>query len=109
MAEVRNDEYLDYEGVEKFWDRIKRRYDGKLDSVVNRDDSIRVTNKREISVNISPAEDNTLQLKTKAGERGLYVPAVKKLHKLTFGAGQAFVYDGSEDVTVPVYQGEIEE
>lgn len=26
-------------------------------------------------------------------------------HKLTFGAGQAYVYDGSEDVTVPVYTG----
>lgn len=26
-------------------------------------------------------------------------------HKLTFGAGQEFVYDGSEDVTVPVYTG----
>lgn len=28
-------------------------------------------------------------------------------HKLTFGAGGAFVYDGSEDVTVPVYTGSI--
>lgn len=28
-------------------------------------------------------------------------------HKLTFGAGGAFVYDGSEDVTIPVYTGEI--
>lgn len=27
------------------------------------------------------------------------------LHKLTFGANQEFVYDGSEDVTVPVYMG----
>lgn len=26
-------------------------------------------------------------------------------HKLTFGAGQLYVYDGSEDVTVPVYTG----
>lgn len=31
--------------------------------------------------------------------------AKKVSHKLTFGAGQAFVYDGSEDVTVPVYTG----
>lgn len=30
-----------------------------------------------------------------------------KLHKLTFGAGQEYVYDGSEDVTVPVYMGAI--
>ena len=29
------------------------------------------------------------------------------LHKLTFGADQAYVYDGSQDVTVPVYLGTI--
>lgn len=26
-------------------------------------------------------------------------------HKLTFGAGQEYVFDGSADVTVPVYTG----
>ena len=26
-------------------------------------------------------------------------------HKLTFGAGEQYVFDGSEDVTVPVYTG----
>ena len=26
-------------------------------------------------------------------------------HKLTFGAGQAYTYDGSADVIVPVYTG----
>jgi len=31
-----------------------------------------------------------------------------KLHKLTFGAGQEYVYDGSEDVTVPVYLGNVD-
>ena len=29
-------------------------------------------------------------------------------HKLTFGADQEYVFDGSEDVTVPVYMGELE-
>lgn len=28
-------------------------------------------------------------------------------HKLTFGAGGAYVFDGSADVTVPVYTGGI--
>lgn len=28
-------------------------------------------------------------------------------HRLTFGAGGAYVFDGSADVTVPVYTGEI--
>ena len=31
------------------------------------------------------------------------------MHKLTFGAGQTYVYDGSEDVTVPVYLGVIDD
>ena len=29
-----------------------------------------------------------------------------KMHKLTFGANQQYVYDGSKDVTVPVYMGQ---
>lgn len=28
-------------------------------------------------------------------------------HKLTFGAGEAYVFDGSADVTVPVYTGTV--
>jgi hypothetical protein len=28
-------------------------------------------------------------------------------HKLTFGAGNTYIYDGSEDITVPVYRGTI--
>lgn len=35
------------------------------------------------------------------------IEAKKLQHKLTFGAGQAYVFDGSEDVTVPVYAGAI--
>lgn len=30
-------------------------------------------------------------------------------HKLTFGAGQVYQYDGSADVTVPVYTGDYED
>jgi hypothetical protein len=26
-------------------------------------------------------------------------------HKLTFGAGEVYVYDGSQDITVPVFTG----
>ena len=32
---------------------------------------------------------------------------VKLKHKLTFGAREEFIFDGSEDVTVPVYNGTI--
>ena len=31
--------------------------------------------------------------------------AKKVAHKLTFGNGEAYQFDGSEDVTVPVYTG----
>lgn len=31
------------------------------------------------------------------------------LHTLTFGDGGQYVYDGSEDVTVPVYTGEYDQ
>ena len=34
------------------------------------------------------------------------IEAAKVKHKLTFGANGAFQFDGSEDVTVPVYTGE---
>ena len=33
------------------------------------------------------------------------ITAAKVAHKLTFGNGQAYQYDGSESVTVPVYTG----
>lgn len=35
------------------------------------------------------------------------ITAAKVAHKLTFGAGAVYTFDGSEDVTVPVYTGGI--
>ena len=64
-------------------------------------ESIVITDGYELVIKLSPKEDNILQLLTTAGEEGLYVP---KMHKLTFGS---FEYDGSEDVTVPVYDGSV--
>lgn len=57
---------------------------------------------------VSEASDNILTVKTGDGVEGLYVPPRPALHKLTFGAGKVYEYDGSEDVTVPVYTGETE-
>ena len=34
------------------------------------------------------------------------IEAAKVKHKLTFGNGGVYQYDGSEDVTVPVYTGD---
>ena len=91
--------FLDYSGVEALWNKIRKRYDKKLDSVTNHDASIEVTNDREISVKVSSSEGNLLVV-----DQGLYVSA-PVLHKLTFGAGEEYVYDGTKDVTVPVYDG----
>ena len=102
--------FLDSVGLKYLWEKIKKRYDSKLDSVVGKDNSITVQDSRRIGVKISKATGNTLQLKNKQGEEGLYVPTPPTNHKLTFGvAEKQYVYDGSKDVTVPVYTGDINE
>ena len=99
MADIKR--YLDYSGTDELWKRIVKLCDKKLESVTNLDDSILVEDKRKIAVRISESEDNILKIKP---GQGLFVPAHKN-HKLTFGADKEYIYDGSEDVNVPVYQG----
>jgi len=100
------EKYLDYSGTDLLWRKIIKLLNKKIDSVTNSDDSIQITNNREIAVKISQSEDNLLQLKP---GQGLYVKAPDKMHKLTFGSDKNYVYDGSEDVTVPVYGGKYDE
>lgn len=102
MAEVKH--YLDYEGTDELWRRIVKLCNKKLDSVENLDDSIKVVNKKKIAVKISNTEDNMLELQE---GKGLYVKP-STMHTLTFGADEEYKYDGSKDVIVPVYMGEIE-
>ena len=98
------DTYLNYAGTDLLWKKIVKLIDKKV-KVVNSDDSIRVTDNNKIAVRISASEGNMLQLKP--GE-GLYVSDTSvKLKKLKFGADQVYEYDGTEEVTVPVYTGEI--
>ena len=99
-----NSGWLDYSGAEILWKKICRRFDKKIDSVANHDESIKVKDGREISVKISAAEKNKLSLNEEKGKEGLYVSPSKKL---IFGANQEFVYDGTEEVIIPVYMGEI--
>lgn len=99
-----NSGWLDYSGAEILWKKICRRYDKKIDSVANHDESIKVKDGREISVKISAAEKNKLSLNKEKGKEGLYVPPQSKL---IFGSDKKYVYDGTEDITVPVYKGEI--
>ena len=96
------DKYLNGSDVELLWRKIKKLID--KNTVTNADDSI-VVDDGKIAVKISASENNLLELKP--GE-GLYVASTPgKMHKLTFGVGdKSYTYDGSEDVTVPVYTGE---
>lgn len=64
--------FLSAPGVGHLWEKIRERFDSKLDSVVAADHSIIVTNNNQIAVAISDEADNALQLKT-TGNRGLYV------------------------------------
>ena len=101
----RIDRWLDYVGLELLWSRIKKRYDKKLDSVESHDSSVSVISNNKIAVNISSTANNALEVK----QDGIYVNATPVLHKLTFGAKEEYTYDGSKDVTVPVYDGTINE
>lgn len=93
--------YVSYDKLERFWQRITQRYDKKLDSVTNSDDTVEVLYGREIAVKVSPKKGNLLKV-----EKGKGL-VVDPLHTLTFGSDQNYTYDGSEDVTVPVYQGSV--
>ena len=95
------EKYLDYSGTDLLWRKILKLINKKQDRIVAKDDSILISNDK-ISVNISESENNLLTLIP--GE-GLYAQAPSKMHKLIFGAGGEYVYDGSEDITVPVYDG----
>ena len=103
---INNKKFISSTGVGHLWARIRERYDGKLDNVTAANNSIAVTDLKNIAVNISGEEDNQLMVKP-GDDGGLYV-GKPVLHKLTFGSDQNYVYDGTEDVTVPVYTGEYE-
>ena len=93
------EKYLNYSGTDLLWRKILKLLNKKIESIENSDESIKITDKNKIAVNISASETNNLSLV----RDGLYVS--NKMHTLTFGAHQQFVYDGSEDVTVPEYDG----
>lgn len=100
MANEEDKRYLSKENAKYLWDKLVQRFDKKLDSVTNKDNSIDVDEGRKIGVRVSNANDNVLQV----NNDGLHAP---KNHKLVFGAGQQYEYDGSQDIVVPVYTGDV--
>ena len=69
---IETKKFLNSTGVGHLWDKIKERYDSKLDNVQASDDSIVITGNNGIGVQLSSEADNRLQLKT-TGNKGLYV------------------------------------
>ena len=72
---IENKKFLNSTGVGRLWEKIRERYDSKLDEVVASDDSVLVTGGNSDGVQVSAAAGNQLQVKTTAGEKGLFVPA----------------------------------
>jgi len=95
--------FATYEAIERLWLRITQRYDKKLDSVTNKDETVEVNSGREIAVRVSSKKDNLLKVDP---DKGLLVD---KMHTLTFGSDKNYTYDGTEDVTVPVYKGDYDQ
>ena len=72
---IETKKFLNSAGVGHLWEKIKDRYDSKLDNVQASDDSIVVTGVNGIGVQVSSEADNRLQLKT-TGNKGLYVAPI---------------------------------
>jgi len=72
---IETKKFLNSAGVGHLWEKIKDRYDSKLDNVQASDDSIVVTGVNGIGVQVSAEADNRLQLKT-TGNKGLYVAPI---------------------------------
>lgn len=110
MSET-NREYFSESGLQRFWRYLKQILDRKIESVSGKDNSINVVDKRKVGVKISPARGNTLKINNFPGEEGLYAESTigRLEHKLVFGADREYVFDGTRDITIPVYMGEITE
>ena len=72
LETLENRKFLNSVGVGRLWEKIRDRYDSKLDNVVAADASVTVTDNNKVGVQISAEEGNLLQLKT-TGNKGLYV------------------------------------
>ncbi len=72
---IETKKFLNSAGVGHLWEKIRDRYDSKLDNVTAGNDAVSVANNNQISVVVSAESDNRLQIKT-TGNKGLYVAPV---------------------------------
>ena len=91
FSPIENKKFLNSTGVGHLWEKIRERYDSKLDNVVAGDDSVVVTGNNGVGVQISSESGNALQLKT-TGNKGLYVapPAAADTYSVVRNTSQDY-------------------
>ena len=109
MAEIRRNVRIFLKnGLEENWEKITDFIPGKGEMIIYNVDENHSTPRIKIGdgihlpkdlpfINANPFEDFDVN----------NITAKRVEHKLTFGAGQEYQYDGSADITVPVYTGKI--
>lgn len=121
FSAINQKKFLNATGVGHLWEKIRDRYDSKLDAVTASDDSIAITGNNSVGVRISSEAGNMLQLKT-TGNKGLYVSpsasadtytitklgtpetgyaASYKLQKYVGGTGTAQDVSGAAVINIP--------
>jgi hypothetical protein len=65
--------FLGSDGVGRLWTKIRDRFDGKLDEVLAKDNSIAIQDGNKVGVKISPKTGNQIQLLNTSGEEGLFI------------------------------------
>ena len=107
MAEIkRNVRIFLKNGLEENWEKINDFIPGKGEMIIYNADSTHPAPRIKVGdgihlpkelpfINANPYEDFDID----------NIVAKRVEHKLTFGAGQEYQYDGAADITIPVYTG----
>ena len=74
-----NKKFLDSTGIRYLWDKIKERYDNKIDNIVAEDSSVEIINNNRVHVKLSDAEGNILQV---IPEEGLYATVLSDRYEI---------------------------
>lgn len=92
-------------GKEESWDKVDDFIPGKGEPIVYNVDESHAYTRLKFGDGIHLPRDLPFTNGNIDGIDLDNIVAKRVEHKLTFGAGQTYQYDGSADVTVPVYTG----
>lgn len=90
-------------GTEEDWDKLADFIPGKGEAIIYTVDQTHSTPRIKIGDGVTQLSELPFALGIDLDN----IVAKRVGHKLTFGSGEAYQYDGSADVTVPVYTGNI--